>query len=404
MQGELSEIDIRSILQLVELGQRTGQLLVETYACATDRTADRTWYVFFLNGQVVYAGNPATGLSRLRGFLASYGLEKDFQRITTTPDSIANAPEYGALWQLLENRVISTTQAKEILQGMVQETLFDLLSLQQGYFIFEMGAPLTPQLVTLPVMPIVTTTLQQVQEWKQWYPQVHSPEQIPLIIDADALQAALPTVTVKTLLSFVDGQASLRQIARRLNRDVLAVTRALYPCIQRGWIQFVEDDRTRSSRWDYSTVSTPRPMPCVACLDDAATVRHSVENILERHGYRSVLLADPVTALSQFFTHKPDLILCDITMPELDGYEVCAMLRQSSYFRQTPIVMLTGLDGFIDRVRAQMVGATDYLAKPFGEEELVTIVEKYVGLGRIESPNSSQSVEMDPEEEPWPEI
>ena len=51
-----------------------------------------------------------------------------------------------------------------------------------------------------------------------------------------------------------------------------------------------------------------------------------------------------------------------------------------------------------------MVGATDYLAKPFGEEELVTIVEKYVGLGRPESPNSSQSVEMDPEEEPWPEI
>lgn len=403
MQGELTEIDIRSILQLVELGQRTGQLLVETYACPTDRTDDRTWYVFFLNGQVVYAGNPAAGLSRLRGFLASYGLEKDFQRITTMPDSVANAPEYGALWQLLENRVITTTQAKEILQGMIQETLFDLLSLRQGYFMFEMGAPLTPQLVTLPVMPIVATTLQQVQEWKQWYPQVHSPEQIPLIVDAEALQSALPTGTVKTLISFVDGQASLRQIARGLNRDVLAVTRALHPCIQRGWIQFLEDDRTRTSRWNYSA-STPRPMPCVACLDDAATVRHSVESILERHGYRSVVLDHPVTALSQFFTHKPDLILCDITMPELDGYEVCAMLRQSSYFRQTPIVMLTGLDGFIDRVRAQMVGATDYLAKPFGEEELVTIVEKYVGLGQIESSKSSESTEIASKEEPWPEI
>jgi twitching motility two-component system response regulator PilG len=117
-----------------------------------------------------------------------------------------------------------------------------------------------------------------------------------------------------------------------------------------------------------------------------------------------VVLDNPVTALSQFFIHKPDLILCDITMPELDGYEVCAMLRQSSYFRQTPIVMLTGLDGFIDRVRAQMVGATDYLAKPFGEEELVTIVEKYVGLGRIESSKSSESTEIALEEEPWPEI
>jgi twitching motility two-component system response regulator PilG len=62
------------------------------------------------------------------------------------------------------------------------------------------------------------------------------------------------------------------------------------------------------------------------------------------------------------------------------------MLRQSTLFRQTPIVMLTGRDGFIDRVRAQMVGATDYLAKPFGEEELVTIVEKYVGQGGVLEP------------------
>jgi twitching motility two-component system response regulator PilG len=404
MQGELSEIDVRSILQLVELGQRTGQLLVETYASLNDRTADRAWYVFFFNGQVVYAGNPAAGLSRLKGFLASYGLESHFQSLTTVSSEWSNAPEYGALWTLLENRVLSTLQAKEVLQGMVQETLFDLLSLHQGYFMFEQGAPLMPQLSALEVMPMVTTTLQQVQEWKQWYPQVQSPEQIPIIVDALALQEALPTGTVKTLISFVDGQTSLRQIARGLSRDVLAVTRALHPCIQRGWIQFVEDDRARSSRWDRETVKGLRPKPCVACLDDAATVRHSVENILDRHGYRTVLLDHPISALSQFFSVKPDLILCDITMPDLDGYEVCAMLRQSSYFRQMPIVMLTGRDGFIDRVRAQMVGATDYLAKPFGEEELVTIVEKYVGRGFLPAQETASSMEDSEVEEPWPEI
>lgn len=402
MQGELSEIDVRSILQLVELGQRTGQLLVETYASLSDRTADRAWYVFFSNGQIVYAGNPATGLFRLKGFLASYGLESHFQMLTTSASALANAPEYGALWTLLEQRILSTAQAKEMLQGMVQETLFDLLSLHQGYFMFELGAPLMPQLSALEVMPMVAHTLQQVQEWKQWYPQVQSPEQIPVIVDAAALEQALPTGTVKTLINFVDGQTSLRQIARSLSRDVLAVTRALYPCLQRGWIQFLEDDRTRASRWDRETVKMSRPKPCVVCLDDAATVRYSVENILDRHGYRSVLLDHPIVALSQFFTVKPDLILCDITMPDLDGYEVCAMLRQSSYFRQTPIVMLTGRDGFIDRVRAQMVGATDYLAKPFGEEELVTIVEKYVGQGLM-SPSESLPSLMD-EDEAWPEI
>jgi twitching motility two-component system response regulator PilG len=68
-------------------------------------------------------------------------------------------------------------------------------------------------------------------------------------------------------------------------------------------------------------------------------------------------------------------------MPELDGYEICAMLRKSTAFRQTPIIMLTGKDGFIDRVRARMVGSTDYLTKPFGESELLMLMEKYIGPG-----------------------
>jgi twitching motility two-component system response regulator PilG len=68
-------------------------------------------------------------------------------------------------------------------------------------------------------------------------------------------------------------------------------------------------------------------------------------------------------------------------MSELDGYEVCGMLRKSTAFRQTPIVVLTGKDGFIDRVRARMVGATDYLTKPFGAHELLMLLERYIGPG-----------------------
>jgi twitching motility two-component system response regulator PilG len=284
---------------------------------------------------------------------------------------------------------------------MVQETLFDLLSLRQGHFIFEMGAPLSPQLDALAIMPVVTQVMQQVQEWKQWHPQIHSPEQVLTIMDGAALEDALPSGTLQTLLSYIDGETSLRQIARLLNRDIGSVTRALYPCVQRGWIQVSSSgeprlERRMAQKWTEDVRS--QPTPCIACLDDASTVRLTVENILQRHGYKSVLFEHPVSALSQFFDAKPDLILCDITMPDLDGYEICAMLRQSTLFRQTPIVMLTGRDGFIDRVRAQMVGATDYLAKPFGEEELVTIVEKYVGQGAILEPTLEQA---EPEKQAW---
>lgn len=407
MQGELSEIDVRSILQLVELGQRTGQLLVEPYEsiafpAPSGRTSSptqagirRSMYVFFMNGRIIYAGKPDIGITRLRGFLNRLRSTKALDSLDQLTSSIdysspaendypsESAPEYGSLWALLENRTLSSRDARNILHSMVHETLFDLLSLRQGRFIFEMGAPLSPQLESFEIMPVVTQVMHQVQEWKQWHPQIHSPEQVLTIVDGAALADALPSTTLHTLLTYVDGETSLRQIARLLNRDISSVTRALYPCVQRGWIQVSSGgerlERRMAQGW--ATGVQQRQSPCIACLDDAATVRHTVESILQRHGYQSVLLDHPVLALSQFFEVKPDLILCDITMPDLDGYEICAMLRQSTVFRQTPIVMLTGRDGFIDRVRAQMVGATDYLAKPFGEDELVTIVEKYVGQG-----------------------
>ena len=411
MQGELSEIDVRSILQLVELGQRTGQLLVEPYegvafsGASMGRTSSptqtgigRAMYVFFMNGRIIYAGKPDIGITRLRGFLTRLRSTKALDSLDRLASSIdyrsghssghpsdnapESAPEYGSLWALLENRTLSSGDARDILHSMVHETLFDLLSLRQGHFIFEIGAPLSPQLESFEIMPVVTQVMHQVQEWKQWHPQIHSPEQVLTIVDGAALAEALPSSTLHTLLTYVDGETSLRQIARLLNRDLSSVTRALYPCVQRGWIQVSSGGERLERRLAQGLTSgVQRQSPCIACLDDAATVRHTVESILQRHGYQSVLLDHPVSALSRFFETKPDLILCDITMPDLDGYEICAMLRQSTIFRQTPIVMLTGRDGFIDRVRAQMVGATDYLAKPFGEDELVTIVEKYVGQG-----------------------
>ena len=85
-----------------------------------------------------------------------------------------------------------------------------------------------------------------------------------------------------------------------------------------------------------------------------------------------------MAALSEIFNLKPDLILCELVMPELDGYQICAMLRQSLAFRQTPIIILTNQEGFIGRVKSHMFGATDYLTKPFGEDELLMLVEKYL--------------------------
>jgi len=109
-------------------------------------------------------------------------------------------------------------------------------------------------------------------------------------------------------------------------------------------------------------------------------------------------LGNPLKAIGLVFQLKPNLILCDIAMPEIDGYEICSMLRHSTLFRQVPIVMLTGKEGFIDRVRVSMVGATDYLTKPFSDKELLMLVEKYVGKGQMNPPSIDQILDQELDE------
>jgi twitching motility two-component system response regulator PilG len=405
MQGKLNEIDIRSILQLIELGQRTGELFVETYGANNLTSRDTTigssslwnrikptqqcWFVFFLNGRIIYAGDMHIGdgganLSRLHDYLRRYkvdqALDLDMAAIATL-----NAPEYGYLWTLLETHVLTSQQGRSIVQSMVQETLFDLLSLHQGAFIFELGSALTPQLITLEIGPLLTQTVKQIQEWKQFHPHIQSPEQCPAITDAEALRQALTETSFDALDRWTDGKTTLRQMARYLNRDVVAVARAIYPYVRQGLVQMLSSTNIRHS--SSREVMAKETAPRVVCIDDGASIRAAVEQILNQHGYQAASISNPLKALSLVFHLKPDLILCDITMPELDGYEICAMLRKSTAFRETPIIMLTGKDGFIDRVKARMIGATDYLTKPFGEGELLMLVEKYVGMGNLNQPN-----------------
>lgn len=396
MQGYLSEIDIRSILQLIELGQRTGELYVEAYGAApasglTGRSAPEggapSWIVFLANGQIVYAGTTDGQLNRLRDYLHRYALDDTLDKTVISEIASFNSPEYGYLWTLMERHVLTPDQGRAILRHMVHETLFELLSLHQGSFVFKLSSALSPQLTTLEISALVVGITKQIQEWKQFHPLVQSPHQCPMIPDPQGFREIVSKGIYSRLSPWMNGQTSLQQIARYLNRDLVTLVKGIYPYVQRGVIQFAHtppeatwDSIEAMEQWQMERV------PRIVCVDDSMAVRQTVERILESHGYEATSLANPLKALNLLFQLQPDLILCDIAMPELEGYELCAMLRQSSAFRQTPIVMLTGKDGFLDRVKARMAGATDYLTKPFGPGELLTLVEKHVGPGDIHRP------------------
>jgi twitching motility two-component system response regulator PilG len=387
MQGELHEIDIRSILHLAEVGQRSGALLIEAYPqLAQPALGERpepvegahlTWCVFFAGGKIVYAGPRDSGQQRLSQLLQRHGIEDLSQHLENSAHLASHPWEYGAILTLLESQVLSPDQSRSLLRQMVQETLFELIGLGQGRFFFDFDSAMgNASLACFEIGPLLQTLGKQLQEWKGFYPHIQSPDQCPTIVHPEELGQALPVATVNTLLKCADGQTSLRDLSYRFDRNLVMIARAIYPCVQRGWIQMDGSGDSRPLRLESPEICSPWR---IVCLDDALVVRQALRLVLEQYHCQVTDIAHPVEALTMIFQSQPDLIFCDIMMPEIDGYEVCAMLRQSARFHRTPIIMLTGSDGFIDRVRAKMVGATDYLAKPFQEEELVMLLERYLG-------------------------
>ena len=118
----------------------------------------------------------------------------------------------------------------------------------------------------------------------------------------------------------------------------------------------------------------------ILIVDDSATIRRSAESMLAAEGYDVVTAENGFEALSKVARHNPDLIFVDIMMPRLDGYQTCAIIKNNTQYRSTPVVMLTSKDGLFDQARGRVVGSDLYLTKPFTKEELLAAVQQHAAV------------------------
>lgn len=120
------------------------------------------------------------------------------------------------------------------------------------------------------------------------------------------------------------------------------------------------------------------PANIILVVDDSSTIRRSADLFLVQAGYQVIFAEDGFDALAKVASHKPALVFCDILMPRLDGYQTCALIKKSALFHATPVIMLTSKDSLFDRVRGDMVGANQYLAKPFTQDSLLNVVNEFI--------------------------
>jgi chemosensory pili system protein ChpA (sensor histidine kinase/response regulator) len=111
-------------------------------------------------------------------------------------------------------------------------------------------------------------------------------------------------------------------------------------------------------------------------VDDSITVRRVTERFLQRNGMRVVTAKDGLDAISVLQDNKPDVILLDIEMPRMDGYEFASHVRNDERFMDVPIIMITSRVGDKHRARAIEIGVNDYLGKPYQDSQLFEAIKR----------------------------
>jgi chemosensory pili system protein ChpA (sensor histidine kinase/response regulator) len=124
--------------------------------------------------------------------------------------------------------------------------------------------------------------------------------------------------------------------------------------------------------------------PIALVVDDSITVRRVTQRLLERNGMKVLTARDGMDAIAVLAENLPDVILLDIEMPRMDGYEVAAQVRNDPRTAGIPIIMITSRVGDKHRARAIELGVDDYLGKPYQEAQLLEAIEPLVARRRAQ--------------------
>lgn len=360
----------------------SGQLVISD-------AQDHTWILYLYLGRIVYASGGVHPVRRWRRHVVAYCPERlaNVEEIQLALANIAQEEsriswEYQLLSLWIDQNKITRDQATKVIRATVVEILFDITQAIDVSFESMKDNLLSTRLILIDAEQAINDANQLYSAWQDAKIADRSPDMSPTIRQPEALRQKTSEQVYQNLSQLLDGKQTLRDLSVRMKRDVVTVTRSLLPYIQMGLVQLVElEDITPPVSTPVAhklfKTKTPRRIT-IACIDDSPMICQTMENIIKEAGFNFVSEMDGLRAIAVLLSRKPDLIFLDLVMPNTNGYEICSQLRKLSFFKNTPIVILTGNDGIVDRVRAKMVGSTDFLGKPAKSAQVLETINKYV--------------------------
>lgn len=348
------------------------------------------WFFYLYLGRIMYATGGTHPVRRWRRHIARYlpEIASKLSSLQLDLASLGNQDfrlcwEYQLLCLWVEQQKISREKAARMIRSIIIEVLFDITQTMEVTCELRQDNLLSTRLVLIDADQLINEAHKQWQGWQGAKVADRSPNSAPIIRQAEELQQRTSPQVYQTLKQLLDGNQTLRDLSVRMKRDVVTVTSSLLPYVQMGLVELITIEDLSppvSTPTPTGTVSTPEvsASPLVACVDDSPLMCQTLEKILLGANYQFLGINDPLRAIAILLARKPAVIFLDLVMPNANGYEICGQLRKLSFFRNTPIIILTGNDGIVDRVRAKMVGSTDFMSKPVNPDLVLSAIRKHL--------------------------
>jgi len=345
------------------------------------------WEIYLYNGQIAWAAGGHNENRRWRRYILQTNFSQEADNRSSVLSKKSEEPiRYRAVMDKLQKQEISTEQVGNLIKNIVLEIVFDLVmqSKNQDELTFSRQPfpVLSKSLVMLNSEQVCENVLKNWQQWEKIGGATISPNLLPLIIDQKKFQAAVPAALYNKLNVLLDGKRSLRDLAVTLKQDLGKLLTLLIPFYKAGILDLVEIPEISRKIVQKTNinplVNTQKiPKPLIICIDDNLRVCQTLEKVVKTEGGDFLGIQDPLQALPVIIERKPQLIFLDVVMPVINGYELCSQIRKVPGFKETPIAILTGNDGVVDRVRAKMAGASCFVSKLGDTSPITKLIRHY---------------------------
>lgn len=345
-----------------------------------------TWTFFFDYGRVLFVNGGLHPVRHLRSLLQTHTNNEAYQQILKNlPDISINSNalcwEFKVLKTSLREGTLNRQQFSDIVRDTLADAIIDIWNSSNIHY--DIHITEFSQLSSIVFLDPKQALKDARKEWFTWYKKgiLHCQPDCGVTIKLPTvLQAETTSATYNRLKTMLNGQFSLREIAAKADKNIKTIAHSLVPLINRGVLELkdIPDLPCPVNPSLRSLVNKRGSKFTIACIDDSPLICKQMQRLVNDIGYNSVSIHNPLRAIVALLKNKPDLIFLDLVMPYTNGYEICSQLRKLHHFEDTPIVILTGNDGIVDRVRAKLAGCTDFISKPMTASTLKAVLETHL--------------------------